>query len=124
MFKLKRAYEKPSPDDGFRILVDRRWPCRVFKNDAKIDLWMKDIAPSEDLFVWFSRDPTKWDEFRRRYWNELQHKGDLIDYLEEKGATGTVTLVYRAKDTRFNNARALLQFLEQRERYRQWREAA
>ncbi|MHB0935119.1 MAG: DUF488 domain-containing protein [Armatimonadota bacterium] len=118
MIKLKRAYEPPAEEDGMRVLVDRRWPCNVWKAQAKIDLWMKEIAPSEALTVWFNRDPAKWPEFRRRYWGELYRKPELIEELERLDREGTVTLVYRAKDTAHNNALALLQFLEHRARMR------
>jgi uncharacterized protein YeaO (DUF488 family) len=114
MFQLKRAYEKPASEDGYRVLVDRRWPCNVFKHDARIDLWMKDIAPSPQLEIWFHRDPAKWEAFRQCYWEELWEKAELIRFLEEKSRAGMVTLVYRAKDTQHNNALALLQYLERR----------
>lgn len=114
MFRLKRACEPPVPEDGLRVLVDRRWPCRVYKKDAAIDIWLKDIAPSEELTAWFRRDPAKWETFRHRYWAELHEKRELIELLEAKSREGMVTLVYRAKDTRHNNALALLQYLEQR----------
>lgn len=124
MFKLKRAYEPPTEDDGLRVLVDRRWPCGVFMKDAHIDVWLKDIAPSESLTAWFHRDPAKWEAFRHRYWEELQEKPELIHFLEDKSRHGTVTLVYRAKDTKHNNALALLEYLQQRERMEQRRKAA
>lgn len=124
MIQLKRAYEVPVKDDGFRVLVDRRWPCGVFKHDAAIDLWLKDIAPSEELTLWFHRDPAKWEKFRQRYWEELAEKPQLVELLEKKSQEGTVTLVYRAKDTQHNSALALLEYLEQREHYREWRKAA
>src|SRR5689334_1275768 len=111
MFQLKRAYEAPSEADGLRVLVDRRWPCNVFKARAEIDLWLKDIAPSEELTDWFHRDPAKWEEFRRRYWEELRHKPDQVNLLLEKSRHGLVTLVYRAKDTEQNNAVALKEYL-------------
>ncbi len=124
MFRLKRAYAISSPDDGLRVLVDRRWPCRVYKQDAAIDLWLKEIAPSETLTTWFHRDPAEWEAFRQRYWEELRGKEELVALLEEKGRAGTVTLVYRAKDTQHNNALALLQYLEQRAATRAWKKAA
>lgn len=114
MMKLKRAYEPPTDEDGVRVLVDRRWPCNVWKSEAKIDRWLKDIAPSEELTVWFNRDPQKWPGFRRRYWNELYGKLGLVEELECLDRDGVVTLVYRAKDTRHNNALALKEFLEHR----------
>jgi len=124
MFRLKRAYDPPAPDDGLRVLVDRKWPCRVFKKDAAIDLWLKDIAPSEALTDWFHRDPAKWEAFRHRYWEELRGKEEMIDMLEAKAHEGTVTLVYRMKDTQHSNALALMQYLEQRAKTREWKQAA
>lgn len=112
MFTLKRAYEPPAAEDGLRVLVDRRWPCNVFKRKAKIDLWLKEIAPSPALTAWYGHDPARWEEFRYRYWQELAQKTALVRNLQQLGATGTVTLVYRAKDTRHNHALALLQYLE------------
>lgn len=118
MIKLKRAYEPPAPEDGFRILVDNRWPCRVFKKDAAIDLWMKNIAPSLELKEWFHRDPEKWVRFRHRYWQELAQRPELLDFIMQKSAEGTVTLVYRAKDTRHNAALAIKEYLEQEKQVR------
>jgi len=112
MLKLKRAYLPPEEDDGTRVLVDRRWPCNVWKSQASIDVWMKEIAPSEELTTWFHRDPAKWQEFRRRYWEELSHRLELIEELERLDREGTVTLVYRAKDTGHNNALALKEYIE------------
>jgi uncharacterized protein YeaO (DUF488 family) len=86
----------------------------VWKKDAQIDLWLKEIAPSEELITWFHRDPEKWPEFRRRYWKELYGKLDLVEELERLDREGVVTLVYRAKDTKHNNALALKEFLEHR----------
>ncbi|MHB9132852.1 MAG: DUF488 domain-containing protein [Armatimonadota bacterium] len=124
MFKLKRAYEKPAAEDGFRVLVDRRWPCGVFKRDAAIDLWMKEIAPSLELETWFHRDPAKWEAFRHCYWEELREKPELIRFLEEKSRESMVTLVYRAKDTQHSNALVLLEFLAQGARRAEWKRAA
>ena len=78
MIKLKRAYEKPTRDDGERILVERLWPRGLTKLQAKIDLWLKDVAPSTELRRWFGHDPKKWDEFRQRYQKELKQKDELI----------------------------------------------
>lgn len=109
---LKRAYEPPGPDDGFRILVDRLWPRGVSKDSAHIDLWLKEIAPSTPLRKWFSHDPLKWDEFRQRYCQELDQNpvavGQLVDYLRR----GPVTLVYGAKDTEHSHALVLRAYLE------------
>ncbi len=114
MLRLKRAYEPPAPDDGLRVLVDRRWPCNVYKAKAHIDRWMKEIAPSEALTAWFGRDPAKWTIYRHRYWKELDAKPELVDDLLGLAREGVVTLVYRAKDTAHNNALALKEYLERR----------
>jgi len=84
MIKLKRAYEKPAEDDGERILVERLWPRGLTKLRARIDLWLKDVAPSTELRRWFGHDPDKWDEFRRRYQKELKDDNDLIKLLKRK----------------------------------------
>ena len=79
--KLKRAYERPTVEDGTRILVDRLWPRGIKKADAAIDLWMKDVAPSTGLRQWFGHETDRWQEFRRRYGAELRQKSDLVDEL-------------------------------------------
>ncbi len=107
MIKLKRAYEKPGRQDGERILVERLWPRGVTKLKAKIDLWMKDVAPSAELRRWFGHDPEKWTEFRRRYLKELKDKGDLIKLLKSKAKSGTITLIYAARDEEHNSALVL-----------------
>ncbi len=105
--RVKRAYDPPSEDDGFRILVDRIWPRGVSKDQIKIDLWLKEVAPSDELRKWFGHDPGRWDEFKERYHQELAEKGDLVDQISEKASSGDVTLVFGAKDEKFNNAVAL-----------------
>ena len=112
MIKLKRAYEKPSGDDGERILVERLWPRGLTKQRARIDLWLKDVAPSAELRRWFGHDPEKWDEFRQRYQNELKHKDDLIELLKRKAKAGTITLIYAARDEEHNGALVLNRFLQ------------
>jgi uncharacterized protein YeaO (DUF488 family) len=112
MIKLKRAYEKPSKDDGERILVERLWPRGVTKAQAKLDLWLKEVAPSTELRKWFGHDPDKWAEFRRRYLKELRQKTDLISLLKRLAKKGTVTLVYAARDEAHSGALALQQFLQ------------
>src|ERR1041385_3065526 len=98
MINLKRAYEKPSKDDGERILVERLWPRGLKKIEAKIDLWLKDVAPSTELRRWFGHDPKKWDEFRQRYRKELKQKDEAINLLMSKAKAGTITLIYAARD--------------------------
>lgn len=114
MIHLKRAYDKPSRRDGLRILVERLWPRGVSKDKAAVDLWLKDLAPSTDLRKWFGHDPEKWDEFRRRYWAELEQKGDLLLLLKHRITEGAVTFVYAAHDEQRNSAVALKEFLEKR----------
>jgi uncharacterized protein YeaO (DUF488 family) len=112
MVFIKRVYEKPELRDGFRVLVDRLWPRGVKKNEARIGLWMKDIAPSQGLREWFSHDPEKWDEFRRLYKEELENKRDLLRELESiEEERGTLTLVYAARDVERNNAIVIKEFL-------------
>jgi uncharacterized protein YeaO (DUF488 family) len=112
MIKLKRAYEKPARDDGERILVERLWPRGLTKLQAKVDLWLKEVAPSTELRKWFGHDPDRWDEFRRRYHKELRTKGDLIKLLKRKAKAGTITLIYAARDEERNGALVLKQFLQ------------
>lgn len=109
---LKRAYESPEPSDGFRILVDRLWPRGVSKDAAQIDRWFKDIAPSTSLRKWFGHDPLKWDEFRNRYFQELDQNPAAVGQLAEHLRRGTVTLVYGAKDKAHSHALALKTYLE------------
>jgi uncharacterized protein YeaO (DUF488 family) len=115
LIKIGRVYDPPQKDDGFRILVDRLWPRGLTKNEAKVDLWLREIAPSDDLRKWFSHDPEKWAEFQRKFSNELKGKEDLINQIRalEKDKD-VVTLVYSAKERRYNNAVALSNFLRHR----------
>jgi uncharacterized protein YeaO (DUF488 family) len=112
MIKLKRAYEKPTKDDGERILVERLWPRGVTKAQAKLDLWLKDVAPSAELRKWFGHDPDRWIEFRQRYQKELKQKLDLIKLLKRKAREGTITLIYAARDEEHNGALVLKQVLQ------------
>ena len=113
MVKIKRIYDQPEKTDGTRVLVDRLWPRGVKKQDAGFDLWLKDIAPSDDLRKWFSHDPSKWQEFRKRYKNELKDKPDLIDDLKIIARQRTVTLLCAAKDAVRNNAVVLKEMIEE-----------
>lgn len=111
---LKRVYEEPGPRDGTRVLVDRLWPRGVSKAKAAIDLWLKEIAPSEDLRKWFGHDPEKWENFKIRYFCELNTVGKkAVTELRRIAAGGRITLVFAAKDERFNNAVVLKEYLEQ-----------
>ena len=107
MIKVKRIYEPAELGDGFRVLVDRIWPRGVRKDEAAVDLWLKDVAPSTALRRWFGHDPGRWAEFRRRYRAELQERPDALALLRDKAAAGAVTLGYAARDPEHNNAVAL-----------------
>ena len=109
---LKRAYEPSAPEDGFRILVDRLWPRGVARDAARVDLWLKEIAPSTELRKWFAHDPEKWAEFRKRYAEELDSNPAEVERLAEFVRRGTVTLVYGAKDEQHNQAVALKEYLD------------
>lgn len=111
-FHLKRVYEPAADGDGLRVLVDRLWPRGLKKEDAAVDLWLKEIAPSAGLRKWFGHDPKKWAEFRRRYRAELGERQDEIATLRERGGCGRVTLLYGAKDDAHNQAVVLKEFLE------------
>lgn len=113
MIKIKRVYEKATPSDGLRILIDRLWPRGISKKEAQIDLWLREIAPSEELRKWFQHDPQKWSEFQKRYFNELEKKKELVRKIKElEKEHHTVTLLYGAKNAEHNNAIALFHFLE------------
>ncbi|MBX3379073.1 MAG: DUF488 family protein [Phycisphaeraceae bacterium] len=114
MIRVKRAYEKPSQNDGSRILVERLWPRGLTKGRAALDLWLKDVAPSPALRKWFAHDPEKWERFIQRYWKELQDHGEAVDLLRHMTRKGTVTFVYAARDEEHNGAVALKAFLERR----------
>lgn len=109
--RIKRAYEPPSPHDGARVLVDRLWPRGLKKADAGISQWMKEIAPSNELRKWFGHDPTRWEEFRRRYKAELAKKRELVGQLRELAREGPLTLVYSAHDEAHNQAVVLRETL-------------
>jgi uncharacterized protein YeaO (DUF488 family) len=102
--RLKRAYEPPAPEDGTRVLVDRLWPRGVRKSEAAIDCWLKEIAPSSELRRWFGHDPSRWEEFQRRYRAELSSRPELLDRLRALADRGTLTLVYSAHDEDHNDA--------------------
>jgi uncharacterized protein YeaO (DUF488 family) len=110
--QIKRAYEDVSDDDGYRVLVDRLWPRGLSKENAKIDLWLRDIAPSTELRQWYQHDPEKWDEFRKRYDHELDSHPDAVQQLADLVKKQHVTLVYSSKVEDINNAVALKEYLE------------
>jgi uncharacterized protein YeaO (DUF488 family) len=109
---IKRIYEPPSEEDGFRVLVDRIWPRGVSKKDAAIDHWAKDIAPSTELRKWFNHDPVRWNEFQKRYQQELKSQVSALRQVLEKGGGRRLTLLFAAKDTEHNQAVVLKHVLE------------
>jgi len=111
MIKLKRVYEEDGPDEGVRYLIERLWPRGVKKASLRIDGWLKDAGPSTELRKWFSHDPEKWQEFRRRYFAELDRAPDAWAPIRE-ALQGTVTLLYSSHDTEHNNAIALKEYIE------------
>jgi uncharacterized protein YeaO (DUF488 family) len=113
-FEIKRAYEDATRSDGTRVLVDRVWPRGVSKAKAKIDHWLKEIAPSTALRKWFGHDPARWVEFKRRYFAELNAQGEALDELRKLAHGKTVTLVFGAKDTEHSQGTALKEYLERR----------
>lgn len=117
MFKIsvKRIYEAPSPDDGFRILVDRIWPRGVSKQAAALDLWLKDIAPTTELRQWFHHQIVSeetWKIFQQRYHDELQGNGEAVRVLGGHCVEHPVTLLYSARDTAHNHAQLLKSYIE------------
>ena len=101
---IKRVYDESSEADGTRILVDRLWPRGLTKQRAKVDLWLKEIAPSTELRKWFGHDPAKWAEFQRRYLEELKTRGEAFARLRQEAAQGPVTLLFGARDAEHNEA--------------------
>ncbi|NLE61139.1 MAG: DUF488 family protein [Planctomycetes bacterium] len=119
MILVKRVYDPPKRDDGCRLLVDRLWPRGVKKDAAHLDGWAKDVAPSDGLRQWFGHEPAKWEEFRRRYFAELDHKPEawrsIVDAEKRKKK---VTLLFGARDSEHNNAVALKEYLDSTRRRR------
>lgn len=117
IIRIKRIYDNPKGDSSFRILVDRLWPRGLSKEKTKIDLWQKDIAPSNTLRKWFGHDEKKWDEFKRKYFKELDTKSNsqMVDEIIKMGKEhSSITLLYGTKEERFNNAVALKEYLEEK----------
>ncbi|CDX59304.1 conserved hypothetical protein [Mesorhizobium plurifarium] len=111
---VKRVYETPAKADGQRVLVDRLWPRGVSKKDAELTLWLKEIAPSDELRKWFGHEPERWPEFQKRYQAELDANGDAVAELRDLLREGKVTLLYGAHDEAHNNAVALAEYLRGR----------
>ena len=109
--RLKRAYEPASPADGYRLLIDRLWPRGVSRERAKLDAWEKDLAPSTELRQWFGHNPSRFEEFRRRYIEELGDQRVRLTALRRRAREGTLTLVFSAHDTEHNDAVVLADVL-------------
>ncbi|QMU61292.1 MAG: DUF488 family protein [Gammaproteobacteria bacterium] len=110
--QLKRIYEKSNKDDGYRILVDRLWPRGLKKAEAKIDLWLKEIAPSNELRKWFNHDVNKWKPFCTKYNKELKSKDEELDLITQHLKKSNVTLLFGASDKEHNQAVALLHYIQ------------
>ena len=111
---LKRAYERPSPSDGMRVLVDRLWPRGLSKEQLAVDFWLKGAAPSDALRRWYGHEPRRWESFAAKYRAELTQRTDLLQLLDELRRRGRVTLLYGARDAARNNAVVLREVLEER----------
>jgi len=112
--KLKRAYELPEEGDGYRILVERLWPRGVSKERLKIDLWIKDAGASPGLRTWFGHDPGKWEEFRRRYFEEIQERPEVVQLIKDAlKQHGIVSFIFAARDEKHNNAVVLKEYIEE-----------
>jgi uncharacterized protein YeaO (DUF488 family) len=114
MIKLKRVYDPVSRTDGARFLVERLWPRGVSKDRVKVTAWLKDAGPSTELRKWFNHDPLKWDQFRTRYFRELDSRAESWQPILAAARRGTVTLVYSSQDEAHNNAVALKEYLQAR----------
>jgi uncharacterized protein YeaO (DUF488 family) len=113
MIVLKRIYDKSEEKDGYRILIDRLWPRGVSKDEAKIDLWLKEVAPSNELRKWFSHDIKKWDDFKSKYKKELKGNLEIVQKIRQiEKEEKIVALIYSAKDEKHNNAVVLKEFLQ------------
>jgi uncharacterized protein YeaO (DUF488 family) len=111
MISIKRAYDPPSASDGTRVLVDGLWPRGISKETLKLDMWLKDVAPSATLRKWFSHDPERWGEFQRRYIDELKHNATAWKPIADAARGHHVTLIFSSKDMEHNNAVVLQKFL-------------
>jgi uncharacterized protein YeaO (DUF488 family) len=113
---VKRIYEKPARSDGYRILVDRLWPRGLAKEKAKVDLWVKEIAPSNELRRWYNHDHDKWEDFKQRYFEELgaleEGAEAVLETILEHVRSGPVTFVFSSREERLNNAFALKEYVE------------
>lgn len=114
MLRLKRVHDRPEAADGIRVLVDGLWPRGIGKGEAAVDVWLREIAPSKELRRWFAHDPDRFEEFCRRYAEELDARPEVVERLKELIRRGDVTLLFAARDREHNNAVALLRYLRER----------
>ncbi len=114
ILRVKRVYEEARDEDGLRVLVDRLWPRGLRKDRADVDLWLREAAPSDALRKWYGHDPSRWEEFKRRYFAELEGKGDVVDQIVRRLDEGAVTLLFSTRELEKNNAVALKEYLERR----------
>ena len=114
VIRLRRAYAQAEPEDGRRFFVERLWPRGVEKEALRLEAWLKDVAPSTGLRQWFSHNPARWDEFRTRYWRELDDHPEAWAPLVEAARRTPITLVYSSHDEQHNNAVALKEYLDLR----------
>ena len=114
MIKAKRIYEKADVTDGYRVLVDRLWPRGMRKSEAKLDGWVKDLAPSAELRKWFEHDPEKWPEFKRRYFEELDKHPKFVNEFIKTINQRKVTFLFSSKELKLNNALALKEYVEKK----------
>jgi uncharacterized protein YeaO (DUF488 family) len=112
MIKVKRVYEAGSKEDGVIYLVDRLWPRGISKEKLKLDGWLKEAAPSDSLRRWYHHEPERWEDFCARYYAELETKSSALAPILDAAQKGTVTLLYSARDTQYNNAIALKNYIE------------
>jgi uncharacterized protein YeaO (DUF488 family) len=113
IIKIKRVYDPIDPKDGVRILVDRLWPRGIKKEKAKVDIWMKEIAPSPGLRKWFNHEPAKWEGFKKAYKKELEYSEVVEELGEHIGANKKVTFLYAASDQEHNHALVLLDYIQE-----------
>lgn len=116
MIQLKRVYDASSSADGTRFLIERLWPRGIRKTSLRLDAWLKEAGPSHELRKWFSHDPKKWNEFRRRYFHELNRNAKALNPILQTARRRRVTLLFSSHDTEHNNAVALKQYLESKMR--------
>ena len=109
---IKRAYEEPLKKDGYRILIDKLWPRGIKKEDAALDEWAKDLAPSSALRKWFGHDPKHWSAFQKKYKAELDKNETIDEFVEQHSDKKKITLIYGAKDTEHNHALVLQEYLK------------